>query len=201
VQLSLGITVVLYAVIGVAVLSVLGPDELAGTTVPLAAAVDLADGDWAVPVVRAGGAAAALGALLGLIAGIGRTTLAMAREGDLPAWLAAVHPRFRVPHHAELTLALVVCMIVLTVDLRGAIAFSSFGVLLYYLVANVAAYTQVDAVRRFPRSLQVLGGIGCVVLVATLPPLAVATGVAVFAVGTGYRLSRVRGSRLRGPAS
>jgi APA family basic amino acid/polyamine antiporter len=65
VQLSLGITVVLYAAIGVAVLSVLGPDELAGTAVPLAAAVALADGDWAVPVVRAGGAAAALGALLG----------------------------------------------------------------------------------------------------------------------------------------
>jgi APA family basic amino acid/polyamine antiporter len=116
----------------------------------------------------------------------------MAREGDLPAWLAAVHPRFRVPHHAELTLGLVVCVLVLTVDLRGAIAFSSFGVLLYYLVANVAAYTQEDAVRRFPRGLQVLGGVGCIVLVATLPPLALATGVAVFAVGTGYRLSRVR---------
>ena len=44
----------------------------------------------------------ALGALLALIAGIGRTALAMARDGELPRWLAAVHPRFQVPHRAEL---------------------------------------------------------------------------------------------------
>lgn len=36
------------------------------------------------PVGRLGGALAALGALLALITGIGRTSLAMARHGDLP---------------------------------------------------------------------------------------------------------------------
>jgi APA family basic amino acid/polyamine antiporter len=46
------------------------------------------------PVVRLGGALAALGALLALITGIGRTSLAMARHGDLPGWLAAVRPRY-----------------------------------------------------------------------------------------------------------
>ena len=55
-----------------------------------------------------GGAAAALGALLALIAGVGRTSLAMARQGDLPRWLAAVHPRYRVPHRAEIALAVIV---------------------------------------------------------------------------------------------
>ena len=39
------------------------------------------------PLVDVGAAVASLGALLALIAGIGRTTLAMAREGDLPRWL------------------------------------------------------------------------------------------------------------------
>ena len=142
--------------------------------------------------MRFGGAAASLGALLALIAGIGRTGLAMAREGDLPRWLAAIHPRWRVPHHAEIALALVVVVLVLTVDLRGAIGFSSFGVLLYYCVANVSAFTQVPDQRRYPRWLQVLGAIGCVTLVITLPPLAIGVGVGVLLVGALYRAVTVR---------
>jgi APA family basic amino acid/polyamine antiporter len=128
--------------------------------------------------VRVGAAAAALGALLALIAGVGRTALAMARERDLPGWLAAVHPRHRVPHHAEASLAAVVCVLVLTVDLRGAIGFSSFGVLLHYLVPNVAALTQARDHRRFPQAPQVLGAAGCALLVVTLPPASVAAGPA-----------------------
>ena len=123
----------------------------------------------------------------------------MARENDLPRWLAAVHPRWRVPHHAEVALAVVVCTLVLTVDLRGAIGFSSFGVLLYYLVANLSAVTQDRDHRRFPRALQVLGAGGCTVLVATLPHPAVVAGLAVFAVGIAYRLLRLhRGQLHRG---
>ncbi|WP_324277013.1 APC family permease [Blastococcus brunescens] len=150
IPLALGIAVVVYAVVAVAVLAALGPDGVAGTPAPLAAAVDASGWAWAEPVVRVGAAAAALGALLALIAGVGRTSLAMARETDLPRYLAAVHPRFSVPHHAEVTLAVLVCLLVLTVDLRGAIGFSSFGVLLYYFVANTAAFTQDRAHRRFP---------------------------------------------------
>jgi APA family basic amino acid/polyamine antiporter len=115
----------------------------------------------------------------------------MARQSDLPRWLAAVHPRYQVPHRAEIALAVVVCVLVLTLDLRGAIGFSSFGVLLYYLVANLAAYTQPAERRRYPRWLQVLGAAGCLLLVATLPWQAVAAGLAVFAVGAGYRAVRL----------
>jgi APA family basic amino acid/polyamine antiporter len=42
----------------------------------------------------------------------------MARHRDLPIWLAAVHPCYRVPHHAETALAVVVSVLALTVDLR-----------------------------------------------------------------------------------
>jgi APA family basic amino acid/polyamine antiporter len=129
--------------------------------------------------------------LLALIAGVGRTGLAMGREGDLPRFLAAVHPRFSVPHRAELALAALVCLLVLTVDLRGAIGFSSFGVLLYYFVANAAAFTQDREHRRFPRALQVLGALGCLTLVVTLPWQAVVGGIAVFAVGIAYRVVRL----------
>ena len=187
IQLALAGAVAVYAVVAVTILAVLGPGQVAASDEPLAAAVRAGSWDWAIPVVQVGGALAALGALLALLAGIGRTSLAMAREGDLPRWLAAVHPRYRVPHHAEIALAVVLTALVLTVDLRGAIGFSSFGVLLYYLTANLAAYTQDQEHRRFTRPLQVLGAAGCAVLVLTLPASSIAAGVVVFTIGIGYR--------------
>lgn len=192
IQLALGITVVVYAAVAVTVLAVLGADGVAGSGAPLLDVALAGSWSWSAPLVRLGAAAAALGALLALIAGVGRTGLAMARHGDLPHWLAAVHPRFRVPHHAELALAGAVCLLVLTVDLRGAIGFSSFGVLVYYLVANLAARTQDAGHRRFPRPLQTLGATGCAVLVLTLPVSSVLGGLGVFAVGGAYRVLRLR---------
>ncbi|MGW8566726.1 APC family permease [Isoptericola sp. NPDC055881] len=186
---ALGGAVVVYAVVAVTLLAVLGLAGTAAAATPLAAAV--AGSPWAGVVVRVGAAAASLGALLALVAGVGRTTLAMAREGDLPRPLAAVHPRFGVPHRAEVAVAVVVVALVLTVDLRGAIGFSSFGVLVYYGVANLAAWTQTGAHRRYPRALQVVGLAGCVALCATLPVAAVLTGAAVLAVGLAVRWARV----------
>jgi APA family basic amino acid/polyamine antiporter len=191
---ALLVAVVVYALVGTALLVALGVDGVAGSSAPVADAVRTAGWGWAVVPVRVGAAAAAMGALLALVAGIGRTSLAMARHHDLPGWLGGVHPRFQVPHHAEVALAVVVSVLVLVVDLRGAIGFSSFGVLLYYAVANLSALTQGPERRRFPRWLQVVGVAGCLVLVATLPLTSVLSGLAVFAVGVGYRLLRLRGS-------
>ena len=145
ITIALGIAVAIYLVVGVAALLAAGPDRLARAAAPLTEAVRAVGATALVPVLAAGGALASLGALLALIAGLGRTALAMARNRDLPAWLAAVHPRHRVPHHAEIALGVVVCILAATVDLRGVIGFSSFGVLIYYAIANAAAYTLPDA--------------------------------------------------------
>jgi APA family basic amino acid/polyamine antiporter len=182
IPIALFITVAVYLVVAVAALLAAGPDRLA-TTAPLTAAVQAAGVGGLEPVVRVGAALAALGALLALIAGIGRTGLAMARHRDLPGWLAAVHPRHQVPHHAEIALAVVVGVVVAFADLRGVIGFSSFGVLIYYAIANTAAFTQPREQRRWPRWLNLLGVIGCLVLVATLPWQSVLAGVVMFAVG------------------
>lgn len=190
--IALGITIIVYAIIAVTLLATIGPEAVAANPAPLAAAVESGTMTWASPIVRAGAAGAALGALLALIAGLGRTSLAMAREHDLPHWLAAVHPRYKVPHRAEVTLAVVISGIITVADLRGAIGFSSFGVLIYYLVANLAAFTQPAADRRYPKALQVLGAAACVALVATLPPFSVALGVLMFVVGIVLRVARQR---------
>jgi APA family basic amino acid/polyamine antiporter len=197
IAISLGIVVVVYAVIGTILLASLGAPSLAVSDAPLARVVVLAGWAWAEPVVQLGAAIAALGALLALIAGIGRTSLAMARDGELPHPLTRVHPRFGVPHVAELTVGLAVIVLVLVADLRGAIGFSSFGVLLYYLVANWSALTQPAAERLVPRWLSWAGAIGCVVLVVTLPPVSIVAGVAVFAVGAAVRGIRLTVARRR----
>ena len=192
---ALGIALGVYVVVAVTVLLVLGPDRLSTSTAPLVDVVTAAGQAWATPVVRVGAGVAALGALLALIAGVGRTSLAMARHGDLPSYLTAVHPKYSVPHHAEITLAVVVSILIVTIDLRDAIGFSSFGVLLYYLIANVSAYTQASDQRRYPRAFQLLGALGCLTLAATLPVTSIAVGIAVLIVGVGFRALRIRRHR------
>jgi len=186
--LALGLAAALYATVAVAVLGVLGADGVAATATPLAAAAGASGWPWVEIVVRIAAAAASLGALLALLTGVGRTVLAMARHSDLPRWLAAVHPRYAVPHRAELTLGVAVVVLVGFADLAPAIAFSSFGVLLYYLVANLSAWRQDAVHRRWPRWLQGLGAAGCAVLAATLPPATVVTGLVVLTAAVAARL-------------
>jgi basic amino acid/polyamine antiporter, APA family len=187
IPVALLITVAVYLVVAVAALLAAGPGRLAASIAPLTTAVQAAGAGTLAPVVRIGAALASLGALLALIAGIGRTSLAMARHRDLPSWLSAVHPRYRVPHHAELALAIVVSALAATVDLRGVIGFSSFGVLVYYAIANASAFTQPAQDRRWPRGLNLLGAAGCLILVATLPWQSVLAGLVMFAVGVAGR--------------
>ncbi|WP_329393377.1 APC family permease [Streptomyces lydicus] len=195
VPLALGITLVVYAAVAVAALAVLGPARLAGAAAPLAEAVRAAGAPELVPLVRAGAAAAAAGSLLALILGVSRTTLAMARDRHLPAVLAAVHPRFHVPHRAELAVGAVVAVLAATADVRAAIGFSSFGVLAYYAVANAAALTLTAAEHRPPRVVPVVGLAGCLVLAFALPATAVVAGAAVLAAGAAaYGVRAARGT-------
>lgn len=192
IPIALGITVMVYTIIAVTILSAAGVDRVADSTAPLVTAVESAGVGGVAPIVRIGAMVAATGALLALIAGIGRTSLAMARNRDLPSWLAAIHPTYRVPHHAEVALAVVVSGIVLVADLRGAIGFSSFGVLIYYAIANASAFTQPASQRRWPRFFNVAGLIGCLVLVATLPVTSILAGTVMFAIGVIGRLFILR---------
>ncbi|MGH8955107.1 MAG: APC family permease [Microbacterium sp.] len=194
IALALGGTVVVYTLVAITVVVVLGGDAVTSTT-PLADVVRASGWTALTPVVRVAAAAASLGALLALLTGIGRTTLAMAREEDLPRFLAKVDERWHVPRRAEITIAVIIVMIVLVADLRDAIGFSSFGVLLYYLIANAAAFRQRTAARRYPRVLQVVGALGCLVLVNTLPVVASVVGTAVVLVGVLYRMIRLRLAR------
>jgi APA family basic amino acid/polyamine antiporter len=191
IPLALGITLGVYALLAVAVLAVLGPDRVAATPAPLAAAVARTGWTWLEPAVRAGAALAATGSLLALILGVSRTTFAMARDRHLPRFLDAVHPRYGVPHRAELAVGAVVVAVVLAADLRGAIGFSSFAVLVYYAVANASALTLGHR-----RAVPAVGLAGCLLIAGSLPSHATVTGSAVLAAGALlWHARRLRGRR------
>jgi APA family basic amino acid/polyamine antiporter len=105
--------------------------------------------------------------------------------------LAAVHPRFQVPHRAELAVGAVVAVLAATTDVRGAIGFSSFGVLAYYAVANASAWTLSPAEGRPARIVPIVGTTGCLILAFALPLGSVVWGSAVIALGAAvYALRR-----------
>jgi APA family basic amino acid/polyamine antiporter len=172
---------VVYAALAVTVLAVLGPVRAGSTDAPLVAVVQATPWAWLVPVVRAGAAMAALGSLLALVLGVSRTTFAMARDRHLPGVLAAVHPRYGVPHRAEVAVGVVVISVVLVADVRGAIGFSSVAVLVYYAIANASALT-LDR-DRGTKLIPALGLVGCLTVAVSLPLTSTIAGFAVLATG------------------
>lgn len=186
IAISLSVVLVIYLALAILLDRALGA-ELATALTPIADLVAPVLGTGGEVAVRVVAAVACAGSLLALMAGISRTTVAMGRTGDLPGAVARISAR-GVPTRAELLVGAVVAVAVLTVDLRGMVAFSSVGVLLYYAVANLAAYTQASEHRFVPRAVNAVGALLCVVLVVTLPLSGVLVALAVLALGVGWRL-------------
>jgi APA family basic amino acid/polyamine antiporter len=196
VPLALGLVLATYTVVAVVLLLVLGADGVAGSAAPLADATG--SWPWLAAVVRVGAALAAVGSLAALLLGVSRTVLAMARDRHLPHLLAAVHPRHRVPHRAVLAVGVAAAAAAAVVDLRGAIGFSSFAVLVYYAVANASALTL--GREHGTRLVPVVGLLGCVAVALSLPRSAVVGGAGVLAVGVLLWLGRRLTGRARTPA-
>jgi APA family basic amino acid/polyamine antiporter len=72
----------------------------------------------------------------------------------------------------------VVAVLAGTTEVRSAIGFSSFAVLVYYAIANASAWTLGG------RVVPTIGFIGCLVLAIALPLNSVLLGTAVLLVGT-----------------
>lgn len=189
---ALGAVLVLYAVVGVTLLVTTPAALVAASDAPLRLVLDGAGLDGLAALLVVGAAIASAGVLLNLIPGVSRTVLAMARERELPSWLAHVDGRRSLPLRAELTVAAVVVVLVLTIDLRGAIAVSGVAVLTYYAVTNASALTLDPDQRRWPVGIAWLGLVGCVVLALVLPLSAVVGGLIVIAIGVVVRQVTLR---------
>jgi APA family basic amino acid/polyamine antiporter len=170
---------VLYALVGFAVLSTLGETALATSVAPVA---EVSPPSLVVVVVIAA-ALASLGSLATVLAGLSRVSLAMAREGNLPGPLARVWGRTSSPAIAEAAVAVVTIVLVLTLDPVWLVGASAGSVLLYYALAHWSALAQPSPERVVWRGLPVIGLVGCVVLAATLPVVSTVTTVVLVAAG------------------
>lgn len=188
IPLSLAMVLGVYVVVGITTLAVVPTVDLAGTGAPLRLVVEAGRFEGIAPLVNVGAGIAALGVLLNLIPGVSRTALAMARARELPHALAHVSPSRAVPLRAELTVAAIVVVLIAVLDLRSAIGISGVAVLSYYAITNAASLRLAPHERRWPRPIAILGLVGCLVLIASLPPTAIATGALTLALGAAVRL-------------
>ncbi|WP_181955753.1 APC family permease, partial [Raoultella terrigena] len=103
------------------------------------------------------------------------------RDRHLPPVLATVDGPHRTPRRAEGVIAGLVIVLIVLVDLRGAIAFSSFLVLTYYAIANASAWTLEGPAAT--KVVPTLGLVACIGIAFLLPWQPVVAGVAILAFG------------------
>ncbi len=193
IAVSLTVVVAIYAAVALALLHALGPATLAASPRPFVDALEAIGRSGLAPALQAAAALAAGGALLSLTLGVSRTVLAMARDHHLPRQVAHVSGRARVPRVAELLVGVMVIALVLLGNLGASIAFSSFCVLLYYAIANAAAWTLSPA--WLHRATATLGLLGCVVLAFSLPMPTIGAGCVVVGIGAAIYAAQATGRR------
>jgi APA family basic amino acid/polyamine antiporter len=181
VPIALATVFAIYVAVALTCVTVLGVTGLASSSAPLADVLTASGLGGLSTLVRVAAGIAVCGVLLSLLAGVSRTTLAMARQRDLPSPLAGVHARWQTPWIAELVLAAIVIAVVSLADVRGAIGFSSLTVLTYYAITNLSAWTLGGP--WYLRTVAGAGLIGCVLLAVTLPLTSVLAGLAVLLIG------------------
>lgn len=186
---SLVLVVALYAVVALALNYALGAKDLADSARPFVDALDAVGRSDVAPAIQALAAVAAGGALLSLALGVSRTMFAMARDGHLPRAVTLLSGSSRVPRAAELCAGALIIALVLLGDLSMSIAFSSFCVLLYYAVANAAAWTLPTAWPQ--RAIAAIGFVGCIVLAFNLTMPTIGAGCTVVGIGAVVYFVRV----------
>jgi APA family basic amino acid/polyamine antiporter len=184
---ALGIAAVLY--LGVALIAVasVGAEAMAATRSPLEVAARTFELPGVVLAVSIGAATAMLGVLLSQILGISRMVFAMARRKDLPKVFDHIHPAYGVPDLGILLAGFVAVLVVLLGTFETVLAAAAFTILIYYSIANLAAFRMRKEDKLFPNWIPVAGFLTCVFLAATLPLSVIASGLGLLAAGFVWR--------------
>jgi APA family basic amino acid/polyamine antiporter len=111
----------------------------------------------------------------------------MARRGDLPHRLSAVHPQYGTPGRAVIAVGLIAAFIAGLGTLRDIASAAAFAILIYYGIANLAALRMPASAKLYSDVVPIAGLAGCTVLALSLPPATAATGILVLAAGFGGR--------------
>jgi basic amino acid/polyamine antiporter, APA family len=193
--LALAISTTLYIFVSIIAVGLAGASGLSQSGSPLAAAIGITGSTTAVLVISSGAMIATASVLLTTIMGISRIMFAMARTGDLPAFLKRIHPRFSTPHYAIWISG--VCMIaaILLADLTLVVAVSTFAMLIFYLIANIAAFRIPLKYRQYPALVPVIGAVSCLGLIGFLTTNSWIIGIIGLALGIVWYFIQHRATR------
>lgn len=181
--ITIGVTVVLYALVASTALGAVGALRLAGSRAPIRTAAEAAGTSWLPAVVSWGALAAMLGVILSQLLGLSRMVFAMARRGDLPGALCAVHPRHHVPHRAVVVVGAVATVVAATGALESVVSVAAFTILIYYGIANAAALRMRALGKLVPDVVPIVGLVSCTVLAVALSRGTVVVGLVVLVIG------------------
>jgi APA family basic amino acid/polyamine antiporter len=192
---------VVYVLVGVVAMGLVGSSSLVGSNSPLTLAIGATGSSLAMQVVSFGGLVATASVLLTAVLGVSRMAFSMARRKDLPNALRLVHARFGTPYVSIWIVGVVMALLVLFVDLKGVVVVSTFALLFWYVLVNLAALRLKCEKRMCPRLLPVVGLSTCLLLLVTVffvAPLAWTAGVAfLLAGGIFYVVRRTLRNRAR----
>ena len=166
IRISLAIVLVTYLALALVLMLKLGP-SFAGSLTPIADLAGVALGiEGSVVAIFA--AVATLGSLLALLAGMSRTASEMASDAELPKVLSKKLTNGS-PALAEVIISLLVILLVVSGSILLRIGLSSFAILSYYAIANLAAYRQPRSETQRAKWLNLVGLGLCVLLGLSVP--------------------------------
>jgi len=168
IYLALAISTILYILVSVIAVGLVGAPGLSQSGSPLADAIGVSGSPAAVLLISSGAMIATASVLLTTIMGISRIMFAMSRKGDLPAFLNRIHPHFSTPHYAIWITGAFTITAILLADLALVVTVSTFAMLIFYLIANIAAFRIPSEYQQYPAIVPVIGAVSCIGLIGFL---------------------------------
>ncbi len=192
--ISLILTSIIYILVAFSVLAISTPAQLNGSTSPLTTAV-ATTAPWAGPVLAIAALFATASTALISMVSVSRVLLSMARDGDMPAFLAKLLPKQQTPWVAALTLFFISCLFLPLGEVKILASVSSLGVLLVFISVQAAVirlrFTQPEAggAFRIPFAIgkvpiiPVIGIVICIGLMMLYEPIVYGITAAVLVAG------------------
>jgi basic amino acid/polyamine antiporter, APA family len=187
IMLALGIAALLYFAVALIAVGNVGSQAMADSLSPIETASHAFIFPTTSVIVAVGATTAMLGVLLSQLLGISRMMFAMARRGDLPAWLENVNKRNAVPTNGIFVTSFFLILVAVFGTLEFIVAAAAFTILLYYAIANLAALRMDEKDRLFPIWVPWLGFFSCLALAATLEFRVIALGMGLLVLGFIWR--------------
>ncbi|STX81687.1 amino acid ABC transporter system permease [Legionella busanensis] len=185
--LTLIISASFYILVALVAIGSVGANQLWLTTKYQATPLETAARAMRIPglttLIALGACTAMLSVLLNLILGLSRVVLAMGRRGDLPRFFAFVSRKNYTPIVAIASVGILIAGFTLLGSVELTWSFSSFTVLIYYFITNLAALYLPKEERMYPQIIAAIGLIACSFLAFWVPLAVWVSGLILILLG------------------